>query len=120
MCADSEMTARVLQHRLIAPREFHVSRRVREVCRLDESLFAFSGNVVFADFRAARDFAHRLNEQRPAERAVSASDIYALGLIDEALHLVLAHHRRDSAPHLWTDAIAILGSLNIIAGELDR
>jgi glycosidase len=119
MCADSEMAARVLHIRNSAPREFHVSRRVREVCRLDESLFGFSGNVVFADFRAARDFAHRLNEQRPAERAMSASDIYALGLIDEALHLVVARHRRERAPHLWTDAIAILGE-EVGHGPLDE
>jgi glycosidase len=92
-----------------APREFHVSRSVREAYGLDESLFSFSGNVVFADFHAARTFAHRLNERRPAERSVSASDIYALGLIDEALHLVVARHRRESAPQLWADAIALLG-----------
>jgi glycosidase len=102
-----------------APREFHVSRRVREVCGLDESLFAVSGNVVFADFRAARDFAHRLNEHRPAERAVNASDIYALGLIDEALHLVVARHRRESTPRLWTDAITVLGQ-EVGQGQLDE
>jgi hypothetical protein len=92
-----------------APREFHVSRGVREACVLDASLFASSGNVVFADFRAARDFAHQLNENRPAEQAVSASDIYALGLIDEALHLVVARHRREHAPDLWSDAFELLG-----------
>jgi glycosidase len=92
-----------------ALREFHVSRRVREACDLDASLFTSSGNVIFADFRAARDFAHRLNEHRPAEQAVSASEIYALGLIDEALHLVVARHRREHAPGLWSDAIDLLG-----------
>ena len=92
-----------------APREFHVSRGVREAYGLDESLFTVSGNVVFADFSAARTFAHRLNEHRPAERAMSASDLYALGLIDEALHLVVARHRRESAPQLWAEAIALLG-----------
>ena len=102
-----------------ALREFHVSRRVREACGLDESLFTFSGNVVFADFRAARDFAHRLNEHRPAERAAGASDIYALGLIDEALHLVVARHRREVAPQLWTDAIAFLGE-EVGQGPLDE
>ena len=75
---------------------------------LDESIFETSGNVVFADFKAARDFTHRLNEHRPAEEAVSASDIYALGLIDEALHLVVARHRRKNAPNLWLEAIDLL------------
>jgi glycosidase len=100
-------------------REFHVSRTVRETYGLDESLFTVSGNVVFADFHAARTFAHRLNEHRPAERAVSASDIYALGLIDEALHLVVARHRRDRALRLWTDAIALLRE-EVGQGPLDQ
>jgi len=102
-----------------APREFHVSRGVREIYGLDESLFTVSGNVVFADFHAARTFAHRLNEHRPTERAVSASDIYALGLIDEALHLVVARHRRESAPQLWSEAISLLGE-EIGQGPLDE
>jgi glycosidase len=102
-----------------AAREFHVSRGVREACGLEASLFTYSGNVVFADFRAARDFAHRLNEHRPAERAMSASDIYALGLIDEALHLLVARHRRENAPKLWSDAFDLLGE-EIGQGSLDE
>jgi len=95
-----------------APREFHVSRRAREFYGLDETLFAVSGNVVFADFHAARVFAHSMNERRDLlrfpERAVSASQIHALGLIDEVLHLVVAQHRRDQAPELWSEALSRL------------
>ena len=119
MAADFEMTVKRTPSRNFAPREFHVSRGVREAYGLDESLFTVSGNVVFANFHAARTFAHRLNEHRPAERAVSASDIYALGLIDEALHLVVARHRRESAPQLWADAITLLGE-EIGQGPLDE
>ena len=95
-----------------APHEFHVSRRAREVYGLDETLFAVSGNVVFADFHAARVFAHSMNQRRELlqfpERAVSASQIHALGLIDEVLHLVIARHRRERAPQLWSDALSSL------------
>jgi glycosidase len=108
MASDFEMTVNNPHSQYSALREFHVARGVREAYGLDESLFAVFGNVVFADFHAARTFAHRLNEHRPAEQAVSASDIFALGLIDEALHLVVARHRRESAPQLWTDVIALL------------
>jgi glycosidase len=90
-----------------ALREFHVSRGVRDACGLPDTLFSTSGNVVFADFRAAREFAYRLNRQRDLvhfpERAVSASRIYALGLIDEAMHLVIARYREQRAPQLWRD-----------------
>ena len=105
MCPDSEMTEDTSPFRNQAPREFHVSRRVRELYGLDETIFAVSGNVIFADFRAARDLTHRLNERRDPEKGVAASEIYALGLIDEALHLLVARHRRESAPDLWSEAI---------------
>jgi glycosidase len=112
MCADSEMTAFTSRFRDNAPREFHVSRRAREIYGLDGTLFAVSGNVVFADFHAARLFAHSMNERRDLlhfpERAVSASQIHALGLIDEVLHLVIARHRRERAPELWSDALSSL------------
>jgi glycosidase len=91
-----------------ALREFHVSREVREVYGFDESLFAVSGNLVFADFHAAKTFAHRLNERRPGDQAFSASEIYALGLIDEALHLLISRHRREVDPGLWSRAISVL------------
>ena len=91
-----------------APREFHVSRRVRELYGLEQTLFSESGNVVFGDFRAAREFTHRLNERRDPEKGFSASEIYALGLIDEALHLLIARHRRESNPQLWSEAISVL------------
>ncbi len=96
-----------------APREFHVSRKIRDACELPGSLFSVTGNVVFADFHAARDFAHRLNQLWDAanhpERAVSASRIYALGLIDEVLHLVVANHCRQCAPRLWSQVFGLLG-----------
>ena len=88
-----------------AQREFHISRHLREDYHLDASLFSLTGNVVFADFHAAHLFAHRVNERRP-ERALNASEIYALGLIDEVLHLVVGRHRRQRAPRLWADALA--------------
>ncbi len=95
-----------------AAREFHVSRRAREKYGLEATLFSATGNVVFADFHAARLFAHRINERRNVdrhpERAISASEIHALGLIDEVLHLVVARHRRQRAPRLWAEALAAL------------
>ena len=93
-------------------REFHVSRRAREAYGMPDTLFALNGNVIFADFHSARIFAHRMNSRRDLlrfpEQAVSAGHIYALGLIDEVLHLVVARHRRDRAPQLMADALTVL------------
>ncbi len=89
-------------------REFHVSRRARDRYRFDEALFTLTGNVIFADFRAARDFAHRMNEARDLanhpDRAVSAGQLNALGLVDELTHLMVARYRARTNPQLLENA----------------
>ncbi len=123
MAPATEMTTQ--RHRSVdrAVREFHISRRVRDAYGLSDSLFSVTGNVVFADFRAARELAHRLNEQRDVhnhpERAVRASRLYALGLIDEVLHLMVARHRQLRAPRLWTQVVSLL-SRDLGEGRLNR
>ncbi|MFV2074314.1 MAG: alpha-amylase family glycosyl hydrolase, partial [Thermoanaerobaculales bacterium] len=98
----------------LARREFHVSRRARERYEMPDTLFSGTGNVVFADFHAARTFAHHMNQRRDLlrrpERAVTASQIHALGLIDEVLHLLVARYRRERAPGLLADALARIES----------
>ena len=44
--------------------EFHVSRDARDEYKFDESLFSYNGNVIFANFHAARTFAQRINQRR--------------------------------------------------------
>ncbi|MFP4439038.1 MAG: alpha-amylase family glycosyl hydrolase [Chloroflexaceae bacterium] len=89
--------------------EFHVSRKARDRYQFDESLFAFSGNVIFANFRAARVFAQKMNEQRDIlnhpEQAVQASHINAMGLIDEILHYVVALYRQQKNPQVLKQAL---------------
>jgi glycosidase len=72
--------------------EFHISRRARERYQFDESLFSLNGNVVIADFDAARRFADRMTEVRG--EPVSASEINAMGIIDEILHLIVREYDR--------------------------
>jgi len=62
--------------------EFHVSRRARDYYGFDEALFSFNGNVIFANFYAARTFAQKINEKRPPDQTVRAGQINALGLVD--------------------------------------
>jgi hypothetical protein len=77
--------------------EFHVSKAARDRYQFDESLFSIHGNVIIANFRAARQFAQQMNAQRDLvnfpEQAVRAGDINAMGLIDEILHALLQHYR---------------------------
>src|SRR5580658_5827997 len=89
--------------------EFHISRNARERYQFAESLFSYNGNVVFANMAACREFAHRMNQVRDAEKhpelAVHAGALYAMGLIDEASHALLAGYRQQFDPEVMTSAL---------------
>ena len=90
--------------------EFHISRGARDRYQFAEDLFSFRGNVVFANVSASREFAHRMNQvrdvQKHPERAVHAGALYAMGLIDEASHVLLERYRQELDPAVMTDALA--------------
>ncbi|HKW75463.1 MAG TPA: alpha-amylase family glycosyl hydrolase [Terriglobales bacterium] len=88
--------------------EFHVSRAARDRYGFDDSLFSLSGNTVFANLAASREFAHRMNQARDVdrhpERAIQPGALNAMGLIDEALHAIAAQYRRAN-PGVMEDAL---------------
>ena len=90
--------------------EFHVSREARDRYEFSKALFTFSGNVVFANLAASREFAHRMNQVRGAERdparAVHPGALYAMGLIDELSHALVEFYRRQLDPTAMADALA--------------
>ncbi|NPV77908.1 MAG: alpha-amylase [Anaerolineae bacterium] len=92
--------------------EFHISRQARDRYQFDESLFTFSGNVIFANFQAARRFAQKINASHDLhlapQRAVKAGQINAMGLIDEILHFVISLYRREKNPIVMKQAYAWL------------
>ncbi len=89
--------------------EFHISGKARERYQFAESLFSYAGNVVFADLAACRAFAHRMNQIREVEkfpeRVVHAGALFAMGLIDEASHVVMASYREQYDPEVMTAAL---------------
>mgnify|MGYP000380228512 CR=1 FL=1 len=72
---------------------FHIRRALREKYQVDDALFSLRGNVVFANFYAARLLAQKINQARGAG-AVQAGELNALGLIHEILHAVLQQYRQ--------------------------
>jgi glycosidase len=89
--------------------EFHIARDARERYQFAESLFSYAGNVVFSNMAACREFAQRMNLVRDAERhperAVHAGALYAMGLIDEASHVLIARYREQFDPEVMTAAL---------------
>ncbi|MGV7975912.1 MAG: alpha-amylase family glycosyl hydrolase [Anaerolineaceae bacterium] len=101
--------------------EFHVSRLSREKYGFDQLLFSLNGNVIFANFQAARKFAQQINAQKsPGDTGyVSAGQINALGLIDEIFHLVVAEYYqeygKDLRDALYMDISTRLGEEKLLA-----
>jgi len=100
--------------------EFHISRAARIRYQLADSLFSFSGNVIFANVAASRQFAHRMNQVRDAERhperAVNAAALYVMGLIDEVSHALMARYRQQFDPNVMVDALSFFSGQ---VGELE-
>jgi glycosidase len=89
--------------------EFHIARSIRRELALEDVLFSFTGNVIFANVSAARKLARELNELRgqAAENthAVNGGAIFAMGLIDELSHAMFALYRKQIDPRVTADAM---------------
>ncbi len=94
--------------------EFHISRKARERYGFAESLFSYNGNVILANLSACREFAHRMNQVRNVEKhpeqAVHAGQLFAMGLIDEASHVLMARYREQFDPQVMTAALDWFGA----------
>ncbi|MCX6054697.1 MAG: alpha-amylase family glycosyl hydrolase [Chloroflexi bacterium] len=82
--------------------EFHITRRAREKYKFDQTLFSYNGNVIFANFHAVRLFAQKINEQKDLvsfpEDSIKASQLNAMGLIDEIYHHLFSVYRKEKNP----------------------
>ncbi len=98
----------LFQHRM----EFHIARQSRDKYQFDEALFGLTGNVIFANFHAARLFAQKMNARRDLirfpEQAMQAGQINAMGMIDEIMHMVVNLYRQQRNPEVMADALAFL------------
>ncbi len=80
--------------------EFHIRKEARKRYACEEALFGAAGNVVFMGLGPARKLAETMNDVRGSRRnpalAVSVADLYAMGLIDEMMHLVTDAYRKQA------------------------
>src|ERR1019366_37203 len=77
--------------------------------QVDDLLFGYSGNVVFANVSASRKLAEALNKARgpnadPAG-AINAGAMFAMGLIDELSHALVARYRKEIDPTVLSEAV---------------
>ena len=92
--------------------DFHISRQARDHYKFDETLFSYNGNVIFANFHASRVFAQKINTTKDLanypEHAIKASQINAMGLIDEIFHHCFALYRQSKNPKVLEQALTVI------------
>ncbi len=95
---------------LLPAYEFHIAREIRAKYDFDKTLFSITGNVILADFRAVREFVHKINAVRPPEERVSAGLVNAAGLLDEIFHHLFRTYEAQRNPGVFGRALARLES----------
>jgi len=92
--------------------EFHISRSVREQIDLSDLLFSYSGNVIFANVTASRKLAAGLqsldNRSDLLQEDVNAAALFAMGLIDELSHALIAAYREKTDPLVLDNGLKFL------------
>ncbi|AHC13470.1 alpha-amylase family glycosyl hydrolase [Salinispira pacifica] len=96
-------------------REFHIRKEIRDTLSFDEGLYSSRGTAVFANLQGARRFHRKLIEHlSDSGESLRAEDLYAMGLIDEAFHVVLFQYRKDISSNLMSRMYEYL------SGEIGR
>lgn len=85
--------------------EFHISRQARNKYAFDQTIFQLKGNVLLGSYSAAQAFAQKMNAARPPEEAVLPGQLFAMGLIDEILHMVAALYRQQVRSTVFAEAL---------------
>jgi len=87
--------------------EFHISREARDRYQASDVLFNFVGNVIFGDLASCRELAFRMTEVRAAagQAPVNPGALFAMGLIDEISHYLVAQYRRSRDPQVTQVAL---------------
>jgi len=94
--------------------EFHISRAIREKLDIDDLLSSYTGNIVFTNIAASRKLALQLNDLREREgrgpevdpaNTVNAGALFAMGLIDELNHALVARYRKEVDPSVLSAAV---------------
>jgi hypothetical protein len=98
--------------------EFHISRAVREAAKVDEVLFSYTGNVVFANVAASRKLAEALNQARGPDAdpagTIHAGALFAMGLIDELSHALVARYRKQVDPAVLSELLRAMVQMGIM------
>lgn len=94
--------------------EFHISIKARKKYQFDMSLFETNGNMIIGNFHDARLLAAAMNTQKDLisdpNGAAKASEIFAIGLMDEIFHYILKSYRQHVNEKILDEALIYLNN----------
>ncbi|MGI5070895.1 alpha-amylase [Treponema pectinovorum] len=86
--------------------EFHISKKIRDICGFSETIFSSSGNVIFSNIAQARIFQAQFNKNyKDSTKQLSAAELNAMGLLDEIFHLACYAYRRKKYPNAFKELL---------------
>ena len=88
--------------------EFHIAKEIRKKYRFNDEIFSITGNVIFADFGAVREFAQKVNSQRNETEHIRPGEVNALGLLDEIFHFIIRKYEERDNPNAIKNALSNL------------
>ena len=91
---------RVPQSDIFPTFEFHINSKSRDKYLIDDELFSITGSIIFINFSASRELARQINLYRDAKNSVRASELNAMGLLDEIMHYIIETYREKLNPDL--------------------
>ena len=93
---------------------FHVAKWARELYEIEDYLFKLEGNLILTNLFQARIFLKQLHDKKHIvfydEEKVTAGNLFALGLISEILHVVVAKYKQEINPQTFADLQAFNAS----------
>ena len=90
--------------------EFHVRSDFRDRCLPDVKGFSASGKIVFENLAAAREALRIITENTDRNPSFRAEDMYAMGIIHEALHIIISQQQsEDAASERYEHLRVVLG-----------
>ncbi len=88
--------------------EFHIAKEIRKKYDFEDEMFSITGNVIFRDNVAVRNFTHKINGKRAEDKKVKISLVNAVGLLDEIYHYVLRVYEENENPGVFARSVDYL------------
>lgn len=89
-------------------RAFHILSAVRRKYNFDQTIYQLSGNVIFANVEAVREFCDKVNQNREQRESWLVSEVNAMALIDEINHYIVRLYVEQYDRDMWNNVAQLV------------